>query len=832
MTGSPRLSGRFPGVTARARSAQLGVGAALIGAAGLALAPGAALADAAADAGAPEVSGLTVQAKQPNTLDHGTGLAVLPSTLQDTPQTVNVIPAAQLKEQGINTLEQALRNVPGITVAIGEGGTLNGDQFKIRGFDAKDDVYVDGLRDFGVYTRDSFNYEEVQVLKGPSGAMFGRGATGGAINTISKSPHLKDETSLDGYVGNGDYYRALADINRQINATTAVRLNLMASSTGVVDRDEVKSDRWGAALSVGFGLGTDTTLVASYLHQHDDRTPDYGVTIVQPPGQIIARPVTEYGVGVSRSNFLGYSADRDRTDADILTVRLTHKAAPWLTLTSDSRVGAYSRYFQYTTVDQCNAACTAALFDNNPATIPYGGIGGSGPYDQDAWGVQNISTARIDFDVGGFKNQLIAGVDLSYQSNKKTFYAYTLPVGLTARTQIPRDLINPPHGFPDGYSVYRPTLTGWSCNASACTRPTPGGTQYSNATSAYVVQSNGEASDLAAFVTDRLWLTEAWSVIGSVRFDRYNADFDTLTLGGTYAPLKSKSNLTNPRVSVVYEPSPNQTFYLSWGRSATPQGTSIVGAATAIALTSKDLSPEISESWELGGKVGLFGGRLGLSAALFDVKKDNALQSDPATGALQAQSGERQEVKGLELGLTGKITPAWTINAAYSYLDAEIKESYSNCTAAPAPIPSTAPTGVVCPVGVAAATPVLNTVAVGRQTTYVPKNSASVWTSYDLRDLAPGLSLAGGVTWQDKVYLNYAAASSSYADRSTLVASRIAEAPQNFQIDAAATYRFDRYRVALNVYNLTDELNYAQVFANRAAPAAGRTFILSFGATF
>ncbi|WP_163574571.1 hypothetical protein, partial [Klebsiella pneumoniae] len=79
----------------------------------------------------------------------------------------------------------------------------------------------------------------------------------------------------------------------------------------------------------------------------------------------------------------------------------------------------------YTTVDQCNAACTAALFDNNPATIPYGGIGGSGPYDQDAWGVQNISTARIDFDVGGFKNQLIAGVDLSYQSNKKTFYAYT-----------------------------------------------------------------------------------------------------------------------------------------------------------------------------------------------------------------------------------------------------------------------------------------------------------------------------------------------------------------------------------------------------------------------
>ena len=114
----------------------------------------------------------------------------MPTTLQDTPQVVNVIPEQQLKQQKIVTLEQALRNVPGITVAIGEGGTLSGDQFKIRGFDSKDDVYIDGLRDFGAYTRDSFNYEEVQVLKGPSGAMFGRGTTGGAINTVSKRPRL------------------------------------------------------------------------------------------------------------------------------------------------------------------------------------------------------------------------------------------------------------------------------------------------------------------------------------------------------------------------------------------------------------------------------------------------------------------------------------------------------------------------------------------------------------------------------------------------------------------------------------------------------------------
>src|SRR5690348_1454641 len=123
-----------------------------------------------------------------NNNTHGTGLNVVPTTVQDTPQAINVIDAEQMRQQGVTSLEQALRNVPGITVSIGEGGTLAGDQFKIRGFDAKDDVYLDGLRDFGAYTRDSFNYEEVQVLKGPSGLMFGRGTTGGAINTLSKSP--------------------------------------------------------------------------------------------------------------------------------------------------------------------------------------------------------------------------------------------------------------------------------------------------------------------------------------------------------------------------------------------------------------------------------------------------------------------------------------------------------------------------------------------------------------------------------------------------------------------------------------------------------------------
>ncbi len=815
---------------ARKRPAHLGL-VMLAGAVSLA---GAAHA-AEADADATEVSAVQVNGVR-KPLDNDTGLSVLPTTVQDTPQAISVISQAQLKAQGVNSLEQALRNVPGITIAIGEGGTLNGDQFKIRGFDAKDDVYIDGLRDFGVYTRDSFNYQEVQVLKGPSGAMFGRGTTGGAINTVSKTPRLQDFATVDTYAGNGDYYRALADINHQLNDTTAVRLNLMGSSTGVVDRDSINSKRWGAALSVGFGLGTDTTLTASYLHQHDNRRPDYGITIVQRPGDIIALPATEYGVGVERSSFLGFNNDVDRTDADILTVRVSHKAAPWLTLTSDSRVGAYRRYFQYSTTDQCNAACTTALFDNNAATEAYGGIGGSGPYDQDSWGAQNISTARMDFDVGGLKTQAIFGVDLSYQHNDKQFYAYTLPAGITARTAIPHPLVNPNPIFPAGYSVFRPVVgRNITCPASGpCTTSYNGATVATNVTAATALATQGEAVDLALFFTDRLWLTDALSVIGSLRVDRYDAKLDTLLMSGAASPvggLKVKSTLKSPRASLVYEPSQTQTYYLSWGRSETPQGTSVVGAGTAVALTAKDLEPEVSQIWEAGAKLGLPGGRASFTASVFDVKKDNSLQTDPGTGFLVAQSGERQEVKGVELGLTGKLTEAWTVSLGYAYLDARIKESYSNCT-----VPTTTagtPTAVVCPVGVTVAIPVLNTVAVGQQVVFVPKTSASVFTTYDLGHWVEGLSVGGDVTYQSKLNVAYTARSVSYTDRATLTASRLAEVPESVTLNAFAAWTFgEGQRLAVNVYNLTDRLNYTQVFGNRAVPAAGRTFIASYSKSF
>ncbi|MEO8300604.1 MAG: TonB-dependent receptor, partial [Rhizomicrobium sp.] len=702
-----------------------------------------------------------------------------------------------------------------------------GDQFKIRGFDAKDDVYLDGLRDFGVYSRDSFNYEEVQVLKGPSGLMFGRGTTGGAINTVSRTPFLAD--SYIGHIegGNGSHVRATADLNYQLSDTAAVRLDLMFHDSGVVDRDLVRAHRWGIAPSISLGLGTDTVFTASYLHMHTNSRQDYGLPVAQPPGSIIAQPISEFGV--PRSSFLGFNQDQDKNDADIVTAKISHVAADWLTINNDARVGVYSRYFRYTATDRCDLTaatnfCSNVLFgfanpnaaagSANPANT-LAGIGGGGPYNQNSWGVQDVFSATANFRVGELRNTLIVGFDGSYQNADRLIYAYQLPTtaqytyqlngGARSRANIGRNVFTPDHNVPPGYTVVLPT---------------PGNVANTNATATTVLSSTGRATDFALFATDRLWLNEAWSIIAGVRIDRYVANFQSVTIGSAavgstpaVAPVttnaKSPSNLVNPRASLVWEPDKNTTFYFSYGRSTVPIGTSVVGSPTPINTANQALDPEESETFELGAKYSLFDGALGLTGSLFKVLKSNATQVDPATGFTILQSGQKQRVQGLELSATGKIADDFSITAAYTYLEPVITFDLSCGTAVP----------IVCKP---------NPYTIGRQIFFVPKNAASVWLDYSAGAFIDGVTVGGGLVYQSKLYNSYT--TTGTAPNPTGY-SRIAVIPETIELDAVASYDFGgAYRVQFNVNNITDRLNYSQSFGNRGTPAAGRTFIVSLEA--
>lgn len=737
-----------------------------------------------------------------NALETSTGIGRLPGTVQDTPQQINVISQETMQQQGVTTLEQALRNVPGVTVGVGEGGGgMNGDQFRIRGFQAKGDIFVDGLRDFGTYVRDSFATESVQVLLGSSAQAFGLGTTGGAINQTQKTAHLGDKYDFEAVGGNGPFGRTVVDVNKQINDTTAVRIVGMYTEQDIAGRDHVYNDRYGILGSIGFGLGTDETLTLNYLYQSGERKPDMGVPIATPPAAYqsqwgsLGRPVTEQP-GVSRSNYYGKDTDLDDYDVNMFTARYKKEVNDWLTVTNDTRIAAYSRYFAQT-VTNCSAtnnadnggsSCAANLFDGDPATVPVYGFGGPAGFDQDIWGMENITTAIARFNTGFLRHELIGGIDLFYQHDK--------------RTQLGNYRANgtPGTGVKTPGTVYDP-------NYESQDPSFPNG--------GYVVELNdlakkkASATDFAAFISDRVWLTEQFSVLGGIRWDNYSATYkatdsssglwtgctppgtggNTGTTATCAVDADSQTSFNSPKLSVIWEPTANQTYYATWAVSYSDIAGQFISNDNA-SITNETLEPSRNETYEVGSKISLFDGKLGVTAALYQVTKDNAKQED--TNGDLVPTGERQRVRGIDLGLTGNITNAWTVQLAYSYMDSEILDSASDAS------------------------------VIGNKIAFVPENSFSVWTTYDLtKDVlrtVPGtLLIGGGVTYQEETFANSA---------------NTAIIPEYFTFDALVSYQYKNYRFALNGYNLTDELNYSGGFGNRAVVGPGRAFTLTVGATF
>lgn len=719
-----------------------------------------------------------------NTLQSGTGLGRLQGTLQDTPQTVNVVTQRELQEKGVNTVDQALRAVPGVTVNVGEGGGgMNGDQFRIRGFQAKSDLYVDGLRDFGVYVRDSFAVEQVEVFKGPTSESFGGGTTGGAINLTQKTAHLGDSYNFEASIGTDDYYRAMVDINKQINATTAARAVALYHDQNFADRDHLFSERFGFLGSLAFGLGTDTKLTVNYMHQDGERLPDMGVPIIDPdgatPGSIQGRPVTEYGV--PRSNYYGKVTDLDDYSVDMVTARLTAKVSDGLTIYNDTRFAWYSRYFAQTVVN-CSGACLNSVLDGT-FTGAYG-FGGPAGFDQEAWGAQNITTAVAKFKTGSLRHEFVAGVDVYYQEDNRDQLGIYDPAGnLAGNTTVPSVA-----DLKGGGTIGRPL--------------------FGNATG-YTVQKNplskkaAEADNVGLFASDRVWLTDTFSILGGIRWDSYRAEYDATDAAGVWNPtVKTDSDFASPKVSLMWEPTRSQTYYASWAKSYTPQGLYITNDNASVPTNGASAAdPEENELWEVGGKWSALDGRLGFSAALFRVDKGNASYSDPTNPGTTVITGEEQRVQGVELAMSGSITDYWFVQLAYAYFDSEILYNPESRNSS----------GVIT-------TP--ENANKGNRVSYVPENAVSLWTSYEISEFLPvtgKILVGGGVTYSDGYYVNSGNTSSI---------------PSNFTFDAFASYELDGWKFALNGYNLSDELNYDAAIGNRAVVAPGRSAVFTIGKRF
>lgn len=544
--------------------------------------------------------------------------------LLDTPQTITVVPAPVLDQQQALGLRQVLSNVSGITFNAGEGGGGSGDSINIRGFSASSNIQVDGLRDSAQTTRsDTFNTEQVEVIKGPSSVFGGAGTTGGIINLISKQPEQQAFTRLGGSLGSASYQRLTLDSNQPLDDVgqgSAVRINLMAHSNEVPGRPGIDQKRRGIAPALQLGLGDATWLTLSAMHQLDDNLPDYGVPALD--GKRLA--------GVERKHYFGWkNLDKEHIEQNQLTFKLEHDFNERLRLQQLARYG------------QLRRDTVVSASHVNTEGLPPGRYRPAGPqgYGRDATTQMWISqTSLLGHDpLLGMGHDWVIGVELSRETLDLKTYDHGL--GTARYPGNGYDLGNPP-GYWHG--PVEKAVTGYNETA---------------------------LDNQAIYLFDTVALSERWDLHFGLRHDRFTGS------AKGYSPAYERTSAftavdtpVSSRAGLVYKPTEDGRVYLAWGNSYNPSAESLVGNGRGLTAATEGLDPERNQTWELGSKWALLDQQLELDAALFHIVKSNAREtmSDGST-----QLSGKQRVQGLELGLTGHLSERWTVFANYTFLDSE-----------------------------------------------------------------------------------------------------------------------------------------------------------------
>jgi catecholate siderophore receptor len=555
--------------------------------------------------------------------------------IRDIPQTITVVPRATFEEQGATSLSDVLRNVPGISLQAGEGGTPAGDQMTIRGFSARTDLYVDGIRDFGGYSRDPFNLEAVEVVKGPSSATTGRGSTGGSINLSSKTP--KENAFYEGSLGFGtdNFKRATLDVNQPIPSDKitgmAFRLNGLWHDADNPGRDVADQSRWGVAPSFSLGLGTPTRVTLAYFHLDQDNTPDYGIPWVAA-GQTdpYLSGFVDQVAPVDDRNWYGLKGrDYEKVQTDIVTATVEHDFTPNFTLRNVTRFGRTDR----------DSIITAPRFqDIDPATPgnQYGTVIRRTDWksrDQVDDIYSNQTDLRGEFDTGRFSHAVVGGLDLSREDEVNYTRVETAPAA-----SIP------------GTDVYNP-----------------------NPDDAYTgsIVRNGQKAQtrvdsVGLYLGDTLALSEQWQLNAGTRWDHASVE---------YSGLGRTDSKATWRAGIVYKPRQNGSVYFGYGTSFNPSYEGLTLSTNATSSANFTTDPETSRTFEIGTKWSVLDERLFLTAALFRTEKTNARTEDPTDNTDVTVVEGEQRVQGIELGVQGQITDDWTFNAGYTFQDSEIIDS-------------------------------------------------------------------------------------------------------------------------------------------------------------
>ena len=612
--------------------------------------------------------------------------------LRDIPQIVNIVPQSLIRSQGATTLSDALRNVPGISYGAAEGGTSANQVFFLRGFPINEDIFIDGVRDLGEYNRDLFATDSVEVLKGSSALMFGRGSTGGVINQTSKLADRAPRREVSLTFGSFQQKRATADVNVRPSDESAVRLIGLAEDSGSF-RYPQGVEKYGFAPSFWTALGASTDLTLSWYYLNAKDVTDYG----QPT--LFSNALGFFGFPpVSPRKYYGYAGyDFAHYRTSIATARLEHRFGDTVSLRETLRYATYERQSESTIpalapLDANGRPVTAStplhllLVTRNHDTNRTRDNDDSALVSQ----TELVWTPRT----GAVGHTLLAGLELAQERLNRRNYILDASASLPG-VQVPASTtsyLNPDPSTPLSYAK-TPNLEGRS-----------------------------EGDTAALYVQDQLELAPQWKAVLGVRWERFAADARTVALTASpttppTGPFARTDRMLSGRAGLIWQPGKAQSYYVSWGNSYNPSGELGVYGGTGntnLTAETQNLDPEKNQNYEVGAQWDI--GSVVLRAAVFRSEKTNGRMTDPV-GGVSVLSGKRR-VDGIELDVSGHVTRDWDLYSGIALMDGEIVSGPGN-------VAGNTPLGV-------------------------PRVSGSVWT---VHRLDRGWEVGGGVRGQQGAWL-------------------------------------------------------------------------------
>ncbi len=675
--------------------------------------------------------------------------------LADTPQTINVLTQTQIKESGKSDLRDVLAAQPGITLGTGENGNAFGDRYIIRGHEARSDVFVDGLRDPGMTTRESFATEQLEITKGPSSTFAGRGSTGGAVNSITKQASTEyDFNKVSAGIGTDNYQRLSLDANNSVSDDIALRANLLYSFKDVPDREPADKSRRGLALSGLFQATEKFQLIGDIYYLKAEDSPDLGTYIVSGGG----KPVDDFPVYLQEQDFL-------KSTVSVTTLRANYE------INANSRIENALRYG----TTENGYVTTGARGTNRDASDPDApGAATASLSTHQGWQeieyVVNQFNFFKDIDIAGRKNQLVFGVELSKHNVVNGVYN-------VANNGTSNCIVSGRGGAGPGYCTTDANGNTPSNIHTLMGRSITKGEQDSD----YNIET------ISLSVMDTIELSDDWSLFTGIRLDDFDYD-NTVNSRGTLLDFKYSDTLWNGHIGAVYKINDDANVYLTYSTSANINGgESDVGGSCGYGGLCGDpeqaanSKPEMTANLELGTKWNVLNDKLLATAAIFQITKDDVMESvgdDYAT--LGTLNTGKNRVQGVEFSLVGNISNKLSTQFGASFMESEILESY-------------------------------NTETEGRVLSNFADDSVFLQLRYQA---SPKFSFGGTLTYSRELY---AGQPDSAAGFNSATGDYSYEVPSYTVFDAFASYQFnEQLKARANIGNVTDEDYYLAAYRSGA----------------